>query len=201
MARLQLVDISKEVGRMGDYANIKEYRVIDDHGDVIESANGYVVQIVYKQTNAEFKTGTKINIPDSSYIERFAVTNGVAKTRDQFANGSIGKVNPGDGKVTVLEPPYTKSDLKLTTKGQITQRGINLLFITHSKVKQLKALPWAIDKEGPANGLYTLDTTYWDTIVAIGTDSSNVPEHVVKATWDFEDNVTKLKVTYPKNAK
>jgi len=209
MFQLKLIDQGQETLRMGDYASAKSYEVWQN-GQINKQANGYVIQLIQKNSVAQTHSGElkssldfsnftsgNVNFMCDSYIESFPIKNGVSVNFDKFGNGAVSKYEKK--QAIIVEAPYDTGDEEYMTAGQITQKGTNVLFIDPNKIEQLNRLPWIKDKKGPANGLYTLPESYWQNIINIGSDSQNTPVHEVVATWDFQNNRTNLKVSYSNN--
>lgn len=200
MVRLHLVDLNYVPDEMGQYAARKRFDVIEDENFSIKNVNGWVVQLIEKNSSARCLDGqvlrtsedfsrftkNKVNDMTFSYIERFPIKKGQSIDEDEFASGFVAKVEKGKSQVVV--PEFEQADTPYMTEGRIVHRGTSLLFITPEKIEALNKLPWT--KLRPANGLDSLDIRYWDGINDMGSDSTNMPIHEVIATWWFRNNKT-----------
>lgn len=207
MYQIRLLEHGTEAGRMGDYSVRKVYDILDQSGKRAK-VSGSVVQLVTKQSHADTSQGPldttdafskftcgQVNYMCDSYIELFEIRGGRSKDADAFASGSVSVCE--DGELVIVEPPYEPDDEPFKTSGTITHTGTNVFF--SAKIPDLMKLPWRMEDPSPANGLLTLPASYWQQILSLGNESSNIPVHTVTVTWKKDMNESVVNSTFTNN--
>ena len=192
--------------RMGDYEYTKKFDIIHMLDGRIRPINGWIIQLVNKETIVTTAEGRELRTSDEisaftcgntkfmsdSYIECFPVIFGESKDADIFSSGAVATCDE-EGKLVVIKPPYAADELPLLTAGSITHKGTSVFWSEEKKEAAFHALPW--DKhtnEKAAVGLWMLPADLWPDILAVGNDCRNMPIHTVKVTWGYRDNMSRL---------
>ena len=201
---------SRQVRLVGHYVYIKNYNVVDDSGRVDETFNGWVVQLVQKQSHVTGLDGQVLNTTEDflrytsrkatymtySYIERFPVRNGRSVDGDIFSSGGVARyenkqLRPVTGQIDPGDESYA-------TTGTVNQVGTNLLF-SDADTEFLNGFRWTRDEKRPAHGLDETAVDHWSAIVERGNKAANKPVHSLEATWAYLPNDTQLTIHFIDN--
>ena len=178
----------------GSFSLLKCFSV---EGDTTSKLNGYIIQIIYKQTTVtlpdskELRTTQDISqltnggvlYSNDSYIEAFRVTNGMSSHCDAFANGPI--IAYDNDSIPLTFEPHDPEFTLYTTSGTINMQGVSV-YVTYPIFRDIikKQLDWTRKKNTPANGLLYTPLTE-QSLQLIRHYAASIPiTHQVEVNWD-----------------
>jgi hypothetical protein len=178
----------------GSFSLLKCFSV---EGDTTSKLNGYIIQVIYKQTTVTLPNGKELRTTqdisqltnggvlysNDSYIEAFRVTNGISSHCDAFANGPIIAYD-NDSVPLTFDPPDSEFT-QYTTSGTVNMQGVSV-YVTYPTFSNIikKQLSWSRKKNTPANGLLYTPLTE-QSLQLIQHYAASVPIiHQVEVKWD-----------------
>ena len=201
---IKIVDLEIDGLQSGEFEVKKAFDITNCKGDK-QQINGIIIQHIQKSarvtkkidgttmtTTEEIRNYTNGNVDfmNNSYLEIFKIINGRSFDADSFSNGAI---VPYEGnEAMIVNPPYNDKDINYMTKGIIIQSGESIFIHNPDIIKQIKTdYNWNNSEDLPSNGLPYLDDIHKDAIFRF--KESNTANHLCTITWDYKDNVSKVK--------
>jgi len=214
MYNITLTNIEEVSGLWGEFTVHKEFTVESmkntNNSNKKKAANGFVVQVITKNTNANVLcdkgvikriediakfTNTKVKYMNDSYIELFPIINGECEYGDNFQNGGVLRYYKSKNNYYTNDNPPTFGFIEQVgaiffipvEDKEFINTVINALgkhTSTSYKPMTIFGLEWNVSNQTPANGLpyipYSLDTIHY----LLSMKNSNVIRHTVKAMWN-----------------